>query len=72
MTRTTNPLDIPSDSELLYRADFDKQDGYIFGRRGKTVVDKTTMSPQYVSRIRSIYRNRVENPSGNLIVFQVP
>lgn len=72
VTRTTNPLDIPGDSELLYRADFDKQTDYVFGRRGKAVVDRTTMSQQFVTRVRNLYRNRVENPFGNLIVLNVP
>jgi len=67
LTRTTNPLDIPGDSELVYRRDFDKQSDYVLRRRGKAVVDKTTMSPQFVALIRGRFRDRIENPSGNLI-----
>jgi len=72
MTRTTNPLDIPSDSELIYRADVSRQLDYVYHRRGTAVIDKTTMSPQFVSRVSGFYWNRVENPSGNLVVLQVP
>lgn len=72
MTRTTSPLDIPGESEMVYLADFVKESDYAYRRRGKVVVDKITMNAPFVSSIRGFYPNLVENPAGNLMVLQVP
>jgi hypothetical protein len=69
LTRTTNPLDIPSDSELVYRADFDKQWSAAIDKRNTVVIDATTIFPDYirdVGRIRPVF---YKNPQGNLVVF---
>jgi hypothetical protein len=69
LTQTTNPLDIPSDSELVYRADFDKQWGAAIDKRNTVVIDATTIFPDYirdVGRIRPVFS---KNPKGNLVVF---
>ena len=68
-TRTTNPLNIPGATELCFREDFEKELAYVFGRKGKSVVDKTIVSDRFVSRVRSFYPNRLESPSGNLILL---
>jgi hypothetical protein len=72
MTRTTNPLDIPGDSELVYRRDIEKQLNYTIQRRGMFVVDKTTMTADAVENIRRFNPVFFDNPSGKLIVFPRP
>lgn len=67
--RTTDPLDIPGVTELCYREDFNKQLAYVFGRKGKVVVDKTILSNSFISRALSFFPNRAENPSGNLTLL---
>jgi hypothetical protein len=69
LTRTTNPLDIPGDSELVLRRDFDRQADYAARRLGMFVVDKTTIVPSSVDRFRRTNRVYYENPHGTLIVF---
>jgi hypothetical protein len=72
MTQTTDPLDIPGESELLYRRDIEKQSDHVLWGRGKAVVDRSALSPQFLSTVRLLRRNRVENPTGNLIVLLPP
>ena len=72
LTQTTNPLDIPGDSELLFRADNDKQSDYAMRRRGLFVVDKNTILRSAVESIRRFNPVFYDNPYGSLIVFPGP
>ena len=69
LSRTINPLDIPSDSELVYRADFDKQWEAAVDKRNLVVVDTTTLFPATVEELRRIRPRSIKNPRGNLVVF---
>jgi hypothetical protein len=72
LTRTTNPLDIPGDSELLYRVDYDKQMDYVMKRRGTFAIDRATMAKDFVESVRRASPVSYDNPYGNLYVFPVP
>lgn len=69
LTRTTNPLDIPGDSELVYRKDYDKQWAYARDRRNLVVIDTTTFVKGAVETLHRIRPVSYDNPYGTLIVF---
>ncbi len=72
VSQTTNPLDIPGDSELIYRADYEKQRDYLRHRRGTFVIDSRTLVPNYVAEACDANPGYVANPNGTLILFPVP
>ena len=69
LTRTTNPLDIPGDSEIIYRRDCDKQNLYLETLPGPAVIDKSAL-PNLVERFLRRYPASMENPNGNLIILR--
>ena len=69
VTRTTNPLDIPGDSELVFRRDFDRQADYAMRKRGMFVIDKTTITASSIENFRRANRVFYDNPRGTLLVF---
>ena len=69
MTQTTNPLDIPSDSEIIYREDFEKQSEYVYKRRGAFVIDKKTINKTATAMFQRNYLDFHENPAGTLVFF---
>jgi hypothetical protein len=72
LTRTTNPLDIPSDSELVFRKDFDNQRNYATSGRGMFVADKTTLTAIAFALFRRTNPVHYDNPHGTLIFFPAP
>jgi hypothetical protein len=72
LTQTTNPLDIPGDSELVFRKDFDKQADYATKKRGIYVIDKNTIVASAVDNFRRINRVFYDNPHGTLVLFPAP
>lgn len=72
LTQTTNPLDIPGDSELIFRRDHEKQLNYALEKRGMFVIDKTTILASTIDTIRRINPVSYDNPYGTLIVFPAP
>ena len=71
LTQTTNPLDIPGDSELVDRRDYGKQYDYVMQRRGMSVIDKNLGEPAwpFIADLRRRYPGFHENPDGTMIVF---
>ena len=72
LTQTTNPLDIPGDSELLLRRDFERQEDYALNKRGMFFVDKTTITQGSIDLFRRTNPVFYDNPAGTLIAFPAP
>ena len=72
LTQTTNPLDIPGDSELVFRKDHETQADYAVKRRGMFVIDKTTIVASAIEYYRRFNPVLYDNPFGTLIVFPAP
>ena len=70
LTETTNPLDIPGDSELLYLRDIDKQIAYLDTLPAPAVIDKTTINQGYFEACIRRYPASLRSPSGNLAILR--
>ena len=70
LTGTTDPLDIPSTSELTYRRDADTLGRYLTTLPGPAVIDRSTHLPAYVAACLQRYPASLQNPDGNLIILR--
>jgi len=70
LTRTTNPLDIPGDSELIFRRDFEKQSDYLDTLPGPAVLDKTTIQADFIESYLRRYPASLRNMHGNLVILR--
>lgn len=69
LTGTTNPLDIPSDSELILRRDFDKEADYLYTLPSPAVIDRSTLLKEYVETLLQRFPAALQNPQGNLVIL---
>jgi len=72
LTQTTSPLDIPGDSELIYRRDYEQQTDFVVNGRGTFVIDKNAVVPSAIDTLRRANPVFYDNPRGSLIVFPAP
>jgi hypothetical protein len=68
-SRTTNPLDVPGQSELCFRKDFDEQHNYALEHRGKVLLDTATLVPRAVNAFTLQAPSVIRNPYGTLILL---
>jgi hypothetical protein len=72
LTQTTDPLDTPGQSELIFRDDFSKQYNHVIQRRGASAIDVREVSPETITVTKRIYGAFHEDPESVLVVFPAP